>query len=223
MTGAIMFCVTTCRPDLAHSAGMLARRMSCPRVCDAAAAKRVFRYLQGTKRLGILFKYDVDPVFPELVAYADADWASDPERRKSTSGFVALHTGARISWYSSLQSIIALTTCEAEYVAASEACRELAYLRDLAAFMRVPQQGPTPLHEDNQGTIHLVENPVHHKRTKHIDVKWHYIRMAQESGMVKVVKVHTDLNHADIMTKAATTATFCRHVDAIMFLGLDPH
>lgn len=215
-TGSVMFCMTTCRPDLAHAVGMLARHMSVLRVCDLAAARRVLRYLQGTKDLGILFKFKTDQDFPGLVSYADSDWGADTERRRSTSGYVVLFNGAPISWYSGLQSLTALSTCEAEYVAASELTRELAYLRGVAAFIRSPEPGPTTLFEDNEGSIHLVENPVHHRRSKHIDVKWHYIRGAQEDGKIKITKIHADLNRADIMTKAATTAVFRRHVDAIM-------
>ena len=85
------------------------------------------------------------------------------------------------------------------------------------AFLREPVQGPVTIFEDNKGAIDLTNNPVHHKRTKHIDVKYHYIRMQQTSGQVIVTKVHTDNNRADIMTKATTVATFKRHVDALMF------
>ena len=216
LTGAVMFCMTTCRPDLAHAVGMLARRMSAPRVCDSAAARRVMRYLQGTRDLGILFKFATDSEFPGLVGYADSDWAQDPERRRSTSGYVVLFNGAPISWYSGLQSVTALSSCEAEYISASELTRELVYLRGIAAFIRSPEPGPTTLFEDNEGAIHLVENPRHHRRSKHLEVKWHYIRGAQESGEIKIRKIHTDLNKADVLTKAATRAVFRRHVDALM-------
>jgi len=222
MTGTLLFCVTMCRPDLAHSVGMLARRMSKPRVRDHVAACRVFRYLQGTKDLGILFKYKEDSKHPGLVAYADSDWGADTEGRRSTSGYVVMFNGAPVSWQSSMQSIVALSTCEAEYIAASDAAREVYYMREVASFIRNPQPGPTVLYEDNQGAFQLFENPVHHKRTKHIDVKYHYIRAAQENGVIKVEKIHTDLNHADIMTKAATTVTFRRHVDALMQPAVQP-
>lgn len=218
ITGALMFAMTTCRPDLAHAVNMLARRMSCPRAHDMKAARRVLRYLNGTRRLGLLFKFKTDKKGEEgLLAYADSDWANDSIERRSTSGFVVLLNGTPISWSSGLQSVVALSSCEAEYVALSECCRELAYLRHLMAFLREPVQGPFIIYEDNKGAIDLTNNPVHHKRTKHIDVKYHYIRAEQTSGRVMVTKVHTDNNRADIMTKATTVATFRRHVDALMF------
>jgi hypothetical protein len=133
-----------------------------------------------------------------------------------------LFNGTPISWYSCLQSVIALSSTEAEYIAAAEATREVVYLRSFVDFIQNPEPGPTTIFEDNQGTIHLVNNPVHHRRSKHIDLRWHYIRDKQELGIIKMEKVHTDLNHADIFTKPASLAVFRRHVGAIMHgVGLD--
>jgi hypothetical protein len=218
ITGVLMFAMTTCRPNLAHAVNMLARRMSCPRAHDMKASRRVLRYLNGTRRLGLLFNYKTDKKEKDgLLAYADSDWANDSIERRSTSGFVVLLNGTPISWGSGLQSVVALSSCEAEYVALSECCRELAYLRQLMAILGEPLHGPITIFEDNKGAIDLTNNPVHHKGTKHIDVKFHYIRAEQTSGRVIVSKIHTDDNRADIMTKATTVATFKRHVDALMF------
>ena len=217
ITGALMFCATSCRPDISHAVNMLARRMAAPRACDLTAARRVLRYLKGTAHLGLLFKSTTDPDHPHLLAYVDADWASCTEGRRSTSGSIVFYNGSPISWSSGLQPIVALSSTESEYIALSSVCTELSYLRELTAFMHRPPGGPTTILEDNQGAIHLVENPVHHKRTKHIDVRYHYIREARQRGLVHVVKIHTDLNKADIFTKATTAATFHRHVNAIMF------
>ena len=216
VTGGLMFASSTARLDIAHAVGMLARRMSTPRVCDMVAAKRVLRYLQGTAGLGIFFPYAEHAITPGLVAYADSDWASDPEQRKSTSGYLVFYNGAPVSWRSGLQDTIALSSCEAEYTALSECSREVTYLRGIVGFLGQNVNQPTVIYEDNQGTIDLVGNPVHHRRTKHVDVRWHYIRHVQESGAVKVVKIHTDDNHADILTKATDVPTFVRHVTRIM-------
>jgi hypothetical protein len=216
MTGALMFAMITCRPDLAHAVNMLARRMSRPRALDMKAARRALQYLRGHARLGLLFKYGADPTCSSLRAYADADWANDPVQRKSTTGYIVFFNGTPISWHSGLQSTISLSSCEAEYVALSECCREVDYLRSIMDFVKHPAGGPTEILEDNQGTIDLVSNPVHHRRTKHVDVKYHYVRDAQVQGRSRIVKVHTSLNHADILTKATDQATFKRHVGLIM-------
>lgn len=217
ITGALMFCATSCRPDISHAVNMLARRMAAPRVCDMTSARRVLRYLKGAAHLGLLFKSSTDPVHPHLHAYVDADWASCVEGRRSTSGSIVFYNGSPVSWSSGLQSIVALSSTESEYIALSSVCTEISYLRELTNYMRRPPIGPTTIFEDNQGAIHLVENPVHHKRTKHIDVRYHYVREAHERGLVRVTKIHTDLNKADIFTKSTTAATFHRHVNAIMF------
>eukprot|EP00963_Diacronema_lutheri_P010369 scaffold1036_cov253-Pavlova_lutheri.AAC.1 len=208
--------MVTCRPDLAHAVNMLARRMSRPRAVDLRAARRVLQYLRGTEQLGLLFKYDEDAECATLRAFADADWANDPVQRKSTTGYIVFFNGAPISWHSGLQSTISLSSCEAEYVALSECCREVDYLRSIIDFLHQPSESPTEIFEDNQGTIDLVNNPVHHRRTKHVEVKYHYVRDAQEKGRIVVSKVHTSLNHADIMTKATDNATFARHVTSFM-------
>lgn len=217
ITGALMFCATSCRPDISHAVNMLARRMAAPRACDMIAARRVLRYLKGAAQLGLLFKTTTDPDHPHLLAYVDADWASCTEGRRSTSGSIVFYNGSPISWSSGLQSIVALSSTESEYIALSSVCTEISYLRELTNYMHRPPSGPTTIFEDNQGAIHLVENPVHHKRTKHIDVRFHYVREAHERGLVRVSKIHTDLNKADIFTKSTTAATFHRHVNAIMF------
>jgi hypothetical protein len=98
----------------------------------------------------------------------------------------------------------------------SEAAREVVYLRGLLGFLGQDVRRPTTIYEDNQGCIDLVNNPVHHPRTKHIDVKWHYTRQVQADGEITVTKIHTDFNHADILTKATTPGTFVRHVTHLM-------
>ena len=216
ITGGLMFAMVTCRPDLAHAVNMLARRMSRPRAVDMKAARRVLQYLRGRERLGLLFQYGANDTCDTLCAFADADWANDPVQRKSTTGYIVFFNGVPISWHSGLQSTISLSSCEAEYVALSECCREVDYLRSIVDFLHHPSKGPTQIFEDNQGTIDLVGNPVHHRRTKHVEVKYHYVRDAQEKGRMVVTKVHTSLNHADIMTKATDSATFTRHVTMIM-------
>jgi len=101
-------------------------------------------------------------------------------------------------------------------VSLSDAVRELSYLREIAHFLRQDVSQPTTVFEDNQGTIDLVNNPVHHRRTKHVDVKYHYIRAKQESGEVVVRKIPTERNLADIFTKATTREIFKRLVSDIM-------
>jgi hypothetical protein len=216
ITGGLMFAATTARLDIAHAVGMLARQMSRPRVCDMIAAKRVLRYLSGTAGHAIFFPYKTSKASSGLVAYADSDYASDPVHRKSTTGYIVFYNGVPVSWKSHLQDTVAQSVCEAEYIALAECSREVVYLRNVVGFLGRDTREPTIVYEDNEGTIKLVNNPVYHGKTKHIEVKFHYTRHVQERGLVKVVKVHTDNNCADIFTKATDFKTFERHVSRIM-------
>ena len=216
ITGGLMFAATTVRLDIAHAVGMLARRMARPRTCDMTAAKRVLRYLSGTVGHAIFFPYQTNASTPGLVAYADSDYASDPVHRKSTTGYIVFYNGVPVSWKSHLQDTIAQSVCEAEYIALAECSREVVYLRNVVGFLGRDTLHPTTIYEDNEGSIRLVNNPVNHGKTKHIEVKFHYTRHVQERGLVKVVKIHTDDNSADIFTKATDQRTFVRHVSSLM-------
>lgn len=157
---------------------------------------RVLCYVKGTQSFHIKFtKTDGN-----LRAYADSDWANDMETRRSISGFVITLGSAPISWKSQKQSTVALSSCEAEYVALALATKEIIYLRSLCSAMEIHQFKPTILFCDNQGAIALtIERSKQHQRTKHIDVKFHFIR---EQTEVTFQYVYTGDNIADIFTKA---------------------
>lgn len=217
MVGALMFATTTCRPDIAHQVNLLTRRMVDPRMCDVQSVFTLFDYLRGSVGLGILFKFSEDPDHPDFLAYADADWANDSVGRKSTSGYVLLFNRAPVSWYCGLQTVVALSSTEAEYVALSDCAREVIHMRGVLGDMRgQPLARPTPLREDNKGAIDLARNPVHHKRTKHIDVKHHFVRDAETMGAVHIEKVESENNYADIFTKVGSTVLH-RFVKDLMY------
>ena len=140
------------------------------------AAKRVLRYLKGTRELGLTFRRDADGL--QLFGACDADWASDVDDRRSTTGFafMAQKEGAAISWNSKKQPTAAISSSEAEYQAMSAAVQEVLYLRSLLEEMGVKSEGATVIQEDNQSCIKMCKNPVMQKRTKHIDIKHHFVR-----------------------------------------------
>ena len=115
-----------------------------------------------------------------FTVFSDADWAGDVNTRRSTSGYICRIGGTTISWKSKRQSIVALLSTEAEYVALCSATQEIVWLRSLLAAMGLEQKEATKLHEDNQGSISLSKNPRSHSRTKYIDIKFHYVREAVE-------------------------------------------
>jgi len=164
------------------------------------AAKRVLRFLQATRDHGIKFHGGTDTK-PELVGYCDADWGSDKDTRRSTTGYLFMLSGGSISWSSKLQPTVALSSTEAEYMAVSSAAQEAIFLRRLLDDLGFPQSGPTTIFEDNQGCIYLSENSGLQQRTKHIDLRYYFIRERIENGEVKLVYIRTDKQLADLLTK----------------------
>jgi hypothetical protein len=158
------------------------------------------RYLKGTLDEGLVFKSAKNPDV-KVIGYSDADWAGDAMTRKSTSGYLFQVCGGAVSWRSQRQPIVALSSTEAEYIATTVACKELVWLRNLLGDVGFKQVSPTVLHGDNQGAILLSKNPVHHDRTKHIDLRFHYIRERLINGEVDLRYCATDSMVADAMTK----------------------
>ena len=143
--------------------------------------KRVFRYIQGTKNYGIEFTVDGDA----LQGYSDADWAGDTESRRSTSGYAFMMNSGCISWRSKKQRTVALSSTEAEYMALSEATQEAVWLKVfLCELGEMAKDEAIKIYEDNQGSIALAKNPEFHKRTKHIDIRYHFVREKVEDGQV---------------------------------------
>ena len=136
-----------------------------------------------------------------LKAYSDADWAGDHDDRHSTSGVVCLLSGGAISWLSNKQASVALSTAEAEYIALCATTQEVVWLRRLLAELGVELPIATEVLEDNQGTIAISKNPVNHNRTKHIDIKYHYVREAMENKVITLTYCPTKEMVADPLTK----------------------
>ena len=183
IVGSLLYAAIATRPDIAQAVGVVAKFSAKPTEAHLTAAKRILRYLKGT--LNIAIKYQKSD--NGLIGYTDSDWAGDLDDRHSTTGNVFLMAGGPISWLSKKQAVVALSTSEAEYVALSSATQEVVWLRKLLiADLKVALQQPTVLMEDNQGTIAIARNPVAHARTKHIDIRYHYIREAVQNGIVNL-------------------------------------
>ncbi|UYV67990.1 hypothetical protein LAZ67_5002731 [Cordylochernes scorpioides] len=158
------------------------------------AIKNVFRYLKATPQLGILYANH-----QELTGYSDSAFARDIDSRKSTTGYIFMLNHGAVSWSSQKQSTVALSTTESEYIAACAATKEMVWLRRLLKDIGIKMDRPTVLNMDNQAAIKLVQNPEFHKRTKHIDVRYHYIRTKQEDvHMVQAMIIMRDLDHPKI-------------------------
>ena len=198
IVGKVMYAMIGTRPDIAFAVSFLGRFAAKPTTLHMAMAKRLLAYLNAYPKGTIHYPYTDGKV--HLEGYADADWGGDKTRR-STGGYTFLLNGAPISWSSKRQETVAISTMQAEYIAATAACKEAVYLRALLADLGHPQQYPTRIHEDNQAAIALAKNPVQHARSKHIDIQHHWIRECISEQRVHIQHVATADQIADLFTK----------------------
>ena len=196
LVGSLLYLSVCTRPDIAQAVGALSRFMSQPTMQHWMAAKGVLRYLSGTVNLGISYGHVVAP----LVGYCDADFAGDLDTRRSTTGYVFMLNGGAISWSSRRQPTVAVSTAEAEYMAAAHAIKEALWLRKLFADLHVPVSA-IDLRSDNQAAIALLKNPIASNRSKHIDVLHHFARERVTRGEVSISYCSTQQQLADCLTK----------------------
>ncbi len=143
----------------------------------------IFRYLRGTESYGLLYTENASP---DCVGFSVADWAGDLNDRKSTSGYTFLMNGAAVSWRRTKQTYVAPSTSEAEYIALSAAAQESLWIRQLLANLNVNVDEPVTLYEDNQSAICMSKNPLFQGRSKHIDIKYHFVRDQVEKKTITV-------------------------------------
>ncbi len=199
LIGSLLYLALATRPDIAHPVAELARHVSNPTDDHWLGLKRILRYLCGTASLGL--KYSAEQS-SELLAYSDSDWAGDRlSDAKSTTGWLTMIGGGLVSWTSRKQSIVALSSTEAEYIAYGEAVQEMLWLRQLLQEIRQPCPGPTILRCDNQSAIALATNDKHHQRTKHINVRHHFLRQHVNDKAIVLEWVPSQEQLADILTK----------------------
>jgi len=211
--GSLMYAMVCTRPDIAHAVGVVSRFLSNPGKEHWDAVKWILRYLRGTSKLCLCFGEDN----PVLVGYTDADMAGDVDSRKSTSGYLINFSGGAVSWQSKLQKCVALSTTEAEFIAATEACKELIWMKKFLTELGFSQDG-YQLFCDSQSAIHLAKNASFHSRSKHIDVRYNWIRDVLEKRMLRLEKIHTDENGSDMLTKTLPKGKFefCREAAGIV-------
>jgi hypothetical protein len=199
--GSLMYAAMGTRPDIAFATSTVAQFCDNPGWVHWEAVKRIFRYLLGTKKLELTYGGDQRG----LVGYVDADGASQ-EHRRAISGYVFMVDGGAVSWSSKKQELVTLSTTEAEYVAQTHAAKEAVWLRRLLTELFRPLDGPTTLFSDSQSAIALAQDGHYHARTKHIDIRYHFIRYIIEAGTIKLVYCSTDDMTADTLTKALPSA-----------------
>ena len=222
LIGSIGYCATSCRFDISYAVSVLSRHLArpCPKVIDAA--KRVIRYLAGTRDFALewwssqeeIDSGDADTLF----GATDASFAMDSMTRKSHGGFINFINHGPVSWKSGLQPIVTLSSCEAEYVALCNEVCETRYLRQLMGELGREQVEPTLIWEDNKAAILIAESECSSAgRSKHIDLRMKFVAQAISEQIVRIRYTPTDFNLADVMTKALAGVKFQRMIE--MALG----
>ncbi|KAJ0623430.1 putative RNA-directed DNA polymerase [Helianthus annuus] len=203
MIGSLMY-LTASRPDIMWAVCLCARFQTNPKESHEIAVKRIFRYLKGTPKLGLW--YPKDSNF-DLIAYSDSDHAGCKVDRRSVSGGCQFLGNRLISWQSKKQTTVSTSTAQAEYTAAYSCCSQVLWIQNQLLDYGINIM-KTPIFIDNEACLGIVKNPVHHSRTKHIEIRIHAIRDAYEKGYIQVVPVDTTQQRADIFTKAFDKTRF---------------
>jgi transposase InsO family protein len=215
--GSLMYLMVCTRPDIDFAVIQVSKYVSNPSKTHWTAVKRIFRYLRGTKDRGI--SYLRDNPNPNLQGFVDADWGGDSDTRRSTTGFVFKMLGGAISWWSKLQRVIAMSSCEAELIALCAATKEALWFRKMLRSLGYDMSQPTVLCEDNQGAIAIATNNRGMSgRTKHVEMRNFFVREHVTSRAIQVLYTPSESNLADLMTKALGAVLFLRLVSQI---GLD--
>ena len=213
LLGALQFLTCATRPDIAYAVSRLSRFTANPSKTHYSAAKRLLRYLAGTKRYGLTYHTEKPYLQGENLFYAYLDAAyANAEDYQSTSGYVCLASGAAVTWMSKKQTTVALSSTEAEYVALSETVREALWIKTLYEELGYEQKQLVLVYGDNDGSIAMAKNPGFHKRSKHIAIRWHWLRDCVQDDSVYLEDCRDPQNTADILTKALTPKKFSRHM-----------
>ena len=198
--GALNYLAICTRPDISYAVGCLARYSGDPGLMHWIAVKHVMRYLKGT--IDLKLTYSLSNIDRSFQIWTDADHGGNPDNGKSTSGYMLkIGTGA-VSWSSKLQSIVALSNTEAEFVAATSAGTEVVWTRNFLRELGLEVDGPSDIHIDNQSALSVAKNPEHHGRMKHLDLQFFWLRDAASQRVISISYIPTGDMTADLLTKA---------------------
>lgn len=215
MIGSLLY-LTASRPDIMYATCLCARFQADPKEPHLIAVKRIFKYLKGTTELGLWYPRESDF---NLFGYSDADFAGCKIDRKSTTGSCQFLGDRLVSWFSKKQKSISTSTAEAEYIAAGSCCAQILWMKNQLLDYGL-NYSKIPIYCDNQSAIAMTGNPVQHSLTKHISIRYHFIREHVMSGTVEMHFVPTDQQLADIFTKPLNEATFSKLVNELGMVSI---
>ena len=199
--GKLLYLSTRTRPDIAYAVNTVAKFTAYPTEQHWKAVKHIFRYLAGTINFGLKYSKTEQA---ECIGFSDADWGGDTDDRKSTSGYLFKVTGGPVSWRSKKQSCVALSTAEAEYMSLTLATQEAIWINRLLGELKLQKEPlePVTVYEDNQSAICMTKNPQFHGRSKHVDIKYHFVRDEVKKGTINIQYCRSENMIADMLTKS---------------------
>ena len=201
--GSLIYLATATRPDIAFAVNQAAQAMREPMQSDWVKVKRIMRYLQKTKKMKIVYKRN-EKEEDEVIGFSDASYGEDRKDRKSTSGYLFIKAQAPIAWKSKKQPIVSLSSMEAEYIALTAATKEALWLRKLEKEIERKKENDEVkirIYEDNQSAIKTANDEIHNERSKHIDIRYHFIRERIKRKEIEIKYLKTEDMIADILTK----------------------
>lgn len=204
--GSLMHLAIVSRPDIMFAVSLVSRFLNCYSQNHWNAVKRIFKYLKDSKDHGLCYSHSSQP--SEVTGYSDADYANDPDTRRSVTGYVFLKNGAAVTWSSQRQQTVALSTTEAEFMAACAATKEAIWIKQLLSDIGEYRQDTMCLHLDNQSAISVIKNVNFHKRCKHIEIKYHFIKEKYYQKTIDLKFVGSSYQYADILTKPLSKDRF---------------
>lgn len=218
VVGSLLYASLGTRPDIAHAVNEISKYMKNPGPAHWTAAKRILRYVNGTLGKGLVFSGGMCDGTLHVDAYSDADWAGDVDDRKSTSGYVVKLGNNVVSWATKKQKTVSLSSAEAEYMAIATASQEISWIKQLLSELLTTTgiRSEATLSVDNQAALLISKNDLYHDRTKHIDIRYHFVRDHIKAGLLTVKWVSTHDQLADVFTKALPLVPFARLCSAIM-------
>ena len=205
--GSLLYLSSATRPDITYAVSNVAKYCAEPTKQHWLAVKRIMRYLKGTLNYGLLYSQDGSAT---CVGFSDADWGGDLDDRKSTSGYLFTLSGAAVSWRSKKQTCVALSTAEAEYIALASAAQEAIWLQQLTNDLKNESSDTTTIYEDNQSAICMSKHPKFHGRSKHIAIKYHFIREQVSNNTIELKYCRTNDMVADMLTKGLSAQQFAK-------------
>jgi hypothetical protein len=204
LLGSLLYLAVNTRPDIAFAVNACARYSNSPTYVACRTLVRILDYVSNTLDVGIVYRGTVW----DIHGFCDSDWAGDIDTRRSTTGYLTFMAGGPIAWQSRLQTTVATSSMEAEYMAAYALIQEICWLRGVLSELGFNTDEPTKVYMDSKSAIDLANNPVHHKRSKHIAIKYHWIRQMVSRHLVKLVHVTSQMQLADMLTKALAEVIF---------------